>query len=88
MKAMVTAVCFGSSLVGGTFAPTLFLGATAGAAFHKAVSIASLILQREIPIYSYCIIYLYLLSELSDKQLYAIVLCLSCPPLSSPLLQY
>ncbi len=39
MKAIVTSVCYGSSLVGGTFAPTLFLGATAGAAFHKAVSI-------------------------------------------------
>ncbi len=39
MKAIVTAVCSGSGLVGGTFAPTLFLGATAGAAFHKAVSV-------------------------------------------------
>ncbi len=56
MKAIVTAVCYGSSLVGGTFAPTLFLGATAGAAFHKAVS-SIITSSRKQNVYSYCIMY-------------------------------
>lgn len=35
IKAAITAVCFGSGLVGGTFAPSLFLGATAGACYQR-----------------------------------------------------
>ncbi|CAM9413238.1 unnamed protein product [Scytosiphon promiscuus] len=34
-KAMLTAGALGSGLVGGTFAPSLFLGATAGAAYQR-----------------------------------------------------
>lgn len=34
----MTSLCFGSGLVGGLFAPSLFLGATAGAAYQKLVS--------------------------------------------------
>ena len=34
---MLTALCSGSGLVGGTFAPSLFLGATAGAAYQQVV---------------------------------------------------
>ena len=34
----MTAMCLGSGLVGGLFAPSLFLGATAGAAYQKLVS--------------------------------------------------
>jgi len=41
VKAMVTAICFGSGLVGGTFAPSLFLGATAGAFYQKVLIILS-----------------------------------------------
>eukprot|EP00611_Tribonema_gayanum_P011721 TRINITY_DN2207_c0_g1_i2.p1 TRINITY_DN2207_c0_g1~~TRINITY_DN2207_c0_g1_i2.p1 ORF type:complete len:845 (+),score=244.22 TRINITY_DN2207_c0_g1_i2:159-2537(+) len=37
VKAVMTAVCFGSGLVGGTFAPALFLGATAGACYQRGV---------------------------------------------------
>lgn len=38
LKAVMTSLCFGSGLVGGLFAPSLFLGATAGAAYQKLVS--------------------------------------------------
>lgn len=38
MKAIATAISGGSGLVGGTFAPSLFLGAMAGASFHNVVS--------------------------------------------------
>lgn len=34
----MTSLCFGSGLVGGLFAPSLFLGATAGAAYQKVIS--------------------------------------------------
>ncbi|KAG5186717.1 chloride channel, partial [Tribonema minus] len=37
LKAATTAACFGSGLVGGTFAPSLFLGATAGAFYQRGV---------------------------------------------------
>lgn len=38
LKTLMTSICFGSGLVGGLFAPSLFLGATAGAAYQKLVS--------------------------------------------------
>lgn len=37
-KISITAISAGSGLVGGTFAPSLFLGAVTGAAFHNIVS--------------------------------------------------
>ena len=37
LKLVLTALCSGSGLVGGTFAPSLFLGATAGAAYQQVV---------------------------------------------------
>lgn len=43
VKLYLTAFCAAAGLVGGTFAPSLFLGATAGAAYHSvaAVGVAS-----------------------------------------------
>jgi len=38
-KNVCTAICLGSGLIGGTFAPALFVGATVGAAYNKLVSI-------------------------------------------------
>jgi H+/Cl- antiporter ClcA len=38
LKAVMTALCLGSGLVGGLFAPSLFLGATAGASYQKVIS--------------------------------------------------
>lgn len=38
VKMFTTAVAAGSGLVGGTFAPSLFLGGMLGASFHNAVS--------------------------------------------------
>jgi len=38
LKAVMTAVCLASGLVGGLFAPSLFLGATAGAAYQKLLT--------------------------------------------------
>lgn len=38
VKMLTTAVAAGSGLVGGTFAPSLFLGAMTGASFHNIVS--------------------------------------------------
>jgi len=38
MKMLTTAVAAGSGLVGGTFAPSLFLGGMVGASFHNIVS--------------------------------------------------
>ncbi|CAM9567143.1 unnamed protein product, partial [Chrysoparadoxa australica] len=38
VKAVVTAICSGAGLVGGAFAPALFLGATAGSAYHTLLS--------------------------------------------------
>lgn len=38
VKTIMTAVTAGSGLVGGTFAPSLFLGAMLGAAFHETAS--------------------------------------------------
>jgi len=37
LKLLLTALCSSSGLVGGTFAPSLFLGATAGAAYQQVV---------------------------------------------------
>jgi H+/Cl- antiporter ClcA len=37
-KLAATAICLGSGLVGGTFAPSLFLGAVLGVAFHGAAA--------------------------------------------------
>jgi len=37
-KLLATAVCVGSGLVGGTFAPSLFLGAVLGVAFHSVAT--------------------------------------------------
>jgi len=39
VKLYLTAFCAASGLVGGTFAPSLFLGATAGAAYHSIVAV-------------------------------------------------
>jgi H+/Cl- antiporter ClcA len=39
VKLYLTAFCAASGLVGGTFAPSLFLGATAGAAYHSVVAV-------------------------------------------------
>jgi H+/Cl- antiporter ClcA len=38
VKTLMTAICAGSGLVGGTFAPSLFLGAMLGAGFHEVAS--------------------------------------------------
>jgi len=38
VKTVMTAVSAGSGLVGGTFAPSLFLGAMVGAAFHESAT--------------------------------------------------
>ena len=38
VKSLVTAVCIGSGLVGGTLAPALFLGGVTGASFHNIIS--------------------------------------------------
>ena len=38
LKLILTALCGASGLVGGTFAPALFLGATAGAAYQQVVA--------------------------------------------------
>ena len=38
VKTISTALCAGSGLVGGTFAPALFLGAMTGASFHNIMS--------------------------------------------------
>lgn len=38
VKTMTTAVAAGSGLVGGTFAPSLFLGGMVGASFHNIAS--------------------------------------------------
>ena len=38
LKLIMTAICTGSGLVGGHFAPSLFMGATLGAAFQNTVS--------------------------------------------------
>ena len=38
LKLLLTGLCSSSGLVGGTFAPSLFLGATAGAAYHDVVA--------------------------------------------------
>ena len=38
VKMVATALAAGSGLVGGTFAPSLFLGSMAGAAFHEAIA--------------------------------------------------
>ena len=38
VKIVATALSAGSGLVGGTFAPSLFMGATLGASFHKVVT--------------------------------------------------
>jgi H+/Cl- antiporter ClcA len=38
VKAIATAVCIGSGLVGGTLAPALFLGGVTGASFHNIIS--------------------------------------------------
>ena len=37
VKMFLTTFCLGSGLIGGTFAPSLFLGALAGTAFHRVV---------------------------------------------------
>lgn len=39
VKTIMTAVAAGSGLIGGTFAPSLFLGAMVGASFHNIVSV-------------------------------------------------
>ncbi|TFJ83624.1 hypothetical protein NSK_004728 [Nannochloropsis salina CCMP1776] len=39
LKAGMTALCLASGLVGGLFAPSLFLGATAGAAYQKLLNL-------------------------------------------------
>jgi H+/Cl- antiporter ClcA len=39
LKIATTALCVGSGLVGGTFAPSLFLGGMVGGAFHGVVSL-------------------------------------------------
>ncbi|CAM9924206.1 unnamed protein product, partial [Choristocarpus tenellus] len=39
LKAFLTAAALGSGLVGGTFAPSLFLGATAGAAYQRILQV-------------------------------------------------
>ena len=38
LKAVMTAFCLGSGLTGGLFAPSLFLGATAGASYQKVIN--------------------------------------------------
>jgi len=38
LKAVMTAFCLGSGLTGGLFAPSLFLGATAGASYQKIIN--------------------------------------------------
>ena len=38
LKLLLTALCSSSGLVGGTFAPSLFLGATAGAVYHDVAA--------------------------------------------------
>ncbi|CAN0428278.1 unnamed protein product, partial [Hapterophycus canaliculatus] len=40
-QALLTAGALGSGLVGGTFAPSLFLGATAGAAYQRILQVGA-----------------------------------------------
>mmetsp|Transcript_247 Transcript_247/g.371 ORF Transcript_247/g.371 Transcript_247/m.371 type:complete len:225 (+) Transcript_247:351-1025(+) len=59
-KTIATAISAGSGLVGGTFAPSLFLGGMTGAAFHNVVE-SMFIASHESPF------------ELADIQAYALV---------------
>jgi H+/Cl- antiporter ClcA len=49
VKTIMTAVSAGSGLVGGTFAPSLFLGAMVGAAFHNVATIVFQTLMTSFP---------------------------------------
>ena len=61
VKIFTTAVAAGSGLVGGTFAPSLFLGGMVGALFHDVIANMFLVVAHESPF------------ALADVQAYALV---------------